>query len=288
MVMSGTARAAVLRQRAGGAARAAAQRRGLRQGSGGGSGQGPWLQGSDRFGFRVRDSTLRANVSKASRRSPSPMLESVPPSRRRAVRVGRRRGGCRPERRLRARRSRGAAWVSWMRPTVPGPRAAFTRSRRSGISIWSCGACAPLTASGQEAAGRPAGAGEPQRGADRGELGAGDLRPERAQPRLGEAALGGGGAHLRLDQAAGADEAALAFPAVGVSVLGHARVPLDAPSRLTAPARLVRENGWRPRTRRDGTGAPRLVRPARRGCCPGARRRARARGPIPMRSGSPR
>ena len=242
-------------------------------------------QRSDRLGFRVRDSTLRANVSKASRRSPSPMLESVPRDRRRGRRP--------PPAGARGRQAAGgsakpcAAWVSWMRPTAPGPSAAFTRSRRSGTSICSCGACAPLTATVSSPPAGPRARASLHRRADRGELRAGDLRPERPQPRLGEAPPRGGGAHLRLDQPAGPHEAApraarrgLAFPAA----VCHCPRPCGSAPGLTLTRLTARRRGLSGGTDRGRGRARRSCSPgttARPAPCPGARRRAPARRPDP-------
>ena len=190
-------------------------------------------------------------------------------------------------RRPAARRSRAPAWVSWMRPTVPGPSAALTRSRRSGSSICSCGACAPADRDGQQAARRPARAREPERRADRGELGAGDLRPERAQPRLGEAALGRGACASapRSARRPGRSRGRAAR-----ACLSARPVPLSSAMRLRSPFgyrgyRLA--GGLSGRTdagRHDPP--PRRCSPgttARRATCPGARRPGRRARPDPYR-----
>ena len=105
------------------------------------------------FGFGIAHCAPMSPRRRAG--SPSPMLESVPPAGRERADVGRRRGGLPAGTPARGSARPGAAWVSWMRPTVPGPRAALTRSRRSGISICSCGACGAADRQRQEAR-RPA------------------------------------------------------------------------------------------------------------------------------------
>ena len=246
-------------------------------------------QGSDVSGFRARDSTLRANVSKASRRSPSPMLESVPATA--PMSGARRRAGRGSE----GRRRLGEAVHRLGELDAPdraGPERRvdpLAQQRHQHLQLRRMRAA---DRDRQEAAGRPAGAGEPDRRADRGELGAGDLRPERPQPRLGEALARAAAVRIcALDQAAGADEAAAAFAAA--LPFGRA-LPLSSPMRAAAPASATRLTAPRAACQGERIGATAaaddlLAWYDRVGaaCCPGARRRAPA-GPTPMRSGSPR
>ena len=94
--------------------------------------------------FRPRDSTLRANVSKAVRSSSSPMLEIV-----RRTRPG---PAAAPGAAARSGRPRLGeavrAWVSWMRPTVPGPERRvdpLAQDRQQHLQLRL--ACGPSTAS---------------------------------------------------------------------------------------------------------------------------------------------